>query len=227
MSRDGFVKLNQAQREADDKVFANPRNAAAGSLRQLDSRITASRPLSIYCYALGEMDQPLPQEHTQMLARFADWGLPVSPLLEMVAGAEGCIQYYQRIFQLRDELPYEIDGVVFKVNRFDLQRRLGFVSRAPRWAVARKFPAEEQLTRLLDVEFQVGRTGALTPVARLQPVEVGGVTVSNATLHNMDEIERKDIRHRRYRGRAPRRRRDPRSRAPRCPSSVRRTRPDP
>jgi DNA ligase (NAD+) len=195
MTRKGFAAINAKARESGEKAFANPRNAAAGSLRQLDSRITASRPLAMYCYALGMASEETRfDEHAQVLGAFRDWGLPVSPETELVAGVEGCSSYYTRIGSLRAALPYEIDGVVFKVNSLAEQANLGTVSRAPRWAIARKFPAEEATTQLLDVEFQVGRTGALTPVARLSPVTVGGVTVSNATLHNMDEVERKDIR---------------------------------
>ncbi|MDH3714918.1 MAG: NAD-dependent DNA ligase LigA [Gammaproteobacteria bacterium] len=195
MTRKGFAAINEKAREAGGKVFANPRNAAAGSVRQLDSRITARRPLAMYCYALGAVsDDGLFEEHAQVLSAFRDWGLPVSRETELVTGVQGCIGYYARVGAIRAALPYEIDGVVFKVNSLTEQASLGSVSRAPRWAIARKFPAEEAATQLLDVEFQVGRTGALTPVARLRPVTVGGVTVSNATLHNMDEIERKDVR---------------------------------
>ena len=191
--RDGFEKLNEAQREKGGKVFANPRNAAAGSLRQLDSKITAKRPLMFYAYSLGVV-QPdsftLPASHSERLAQLGKWGLPLCPEIDTAEGGKGCLNYYNRILDIRDSLPYDIDGVVFKVNAINLQNILGFVARAPRWAIAQKFPAQEEVTTLLDVEFQVGRTGAITPVARLEPVFVGGVTVSNATLHNQDEINR-------------------------------------
>lgn len=195
MPKAGFEEMNRKAAEAGEKTFVNPRNAAAGSLRQLDSRITAQRPLSFYAYAVGLVEGgELPERHSEELARLAEWGLPVCSENEVVKGPEGCLAYYERIGKKRDKLPFEIDGVVYKVDRYDLQAELGFVSRAPRWAVAHKYPAQEELTKLLGVEFQVGRTGALTPVARLEPVFVGGVTVSNATLHNMNEIERKDVR---------------------------------
>jgi DNA ligase (NAD+) len=195
MPKAGFERMNRRAAERGEKVFVNPRNAAAGSLRQLDSRMTAKRPLAFYAYGVGEVEGgALPGRHSAVLARLADWGLPVCAENAVVTGPEGCLDYYARIGARREALAFEIDGVVYKVDRFDLQEALGFVSRAPRWAVAHKYPAQEELTRLLDVEFQVGRTGALTPVARLEPVFVGGVTVSNATLHNMDEIERKDVR---------------------------------
>ncbi len=195
MPRAGFEELNRRAREAGDKTFANPRNAAAGSLRQLDPRITASRPLAMFCYGFGEVDGgELPGRHSEVMARFADWGLRVSPELRVVQGAAGCLAYYREIAARRDALDYDIDGVVYKVDRLDQQRHMGFVSRAPRWAVAHKFPPQEELTRILDIDVQVGRTGALTPVARLEPVQVAGVTVTNATLHNEDEIRRKDVR---------------------------------
>ncbi|MDJ0860933.1 MAG: NAD-dependent DNA ligase LigA [Gammaproteobacteria bacterium] len=191
----GFEDLNAAQREKGEKIFANPRNAAAGSLRQLDPRITAARPLTMFCYGIGQVeDDRLPERHSDILQALCDWGLRVSPETGVVRGAEGCLDYYRRVAERRERLGYEIDGVVYKVNRLDQQRALGFVSRAPRWAVAHKFPAQEEITRVLAVEFQVGRTGAVTPVARLEPVFVGGATVSNATLHNMDEVVRKDVR---------------------------------
>jgi len=196
MPRDGFEAFNAEARARGEKTLVNPRNAAAGSLRQLDPRLTARRPLDVFFYALGECEggaEALGETHAVILARLRDWGLRVSPLNRTVSGAVGCIAYYREIGERRAKLPYDIDGVVFKVNRLDQQKALGFVSRAPRWAIAHKFPAEEEVTTLLDVEFQVGRTGALTPVARLKPVFVGGATVSNATLHNMDEIERKDV----------------------------------
>lgn len=195
MPRRGFELLNQRAREAGEKTFVNPRNAAAGSLRQLDPRITAKRPLTFYAYGFGEVSAgPLAGSQSACMGRLRDWGLPVSPLFEVVRGVEGCINYFRGILEKRDDLPYDIDGVVFKVDDLDLQDRLGFVSRAPRWAIAYKFPAQEEMTRVEAIEFQVGRTGAVTPVARLQPVFVGGVTVSNATLHNMDEVARKDVR---------------------------------
>jgi len=191
MPRAGFDALNTAARERGDKLFVNPRNAAAGALRQLDARVTAQRPLQMYCYGVGRVEGgALPQRHAEVLACLASWGLRVNPESAVVRGIEACEEYYQSLALRRDALAYDIDGIVFKVNELALQQRLGFVSRAPRWAIARKFPAQEEMTRLLDVEFQVGRTGAITPVARLEPVFVGGVTVSNATLHNSDEIER-------------------------------------
>ncbi len=190
----GFARMNEAARARGEKTFVNPRNAAAGSLRQLDSRITARRPLDFCAYAVGVVEGgELPASHYAILQRLADWGLPVNGEVRRVAGVAGCLDYYREIGARRAELGYDIDGVVYKVDDLDLQQRLGFVSRAPRWATAHKFPAQEESTELLDVEFQVGRTGALTPVARLRPVFVGGVTVANATLHNMDEIRRKDV----------------------------------
>lgn len=195
MSKKDFIALNKLADELGEKVFANPRNAAAGSLRQLDPKITSQRHLKFFCYGVGVIaDHHVPKKQFELLTQLREWGLPVSNLIEVVQGVQGCIAYYQNIAKLREQLPFEIDGVVYKVNRFDLQKELGFVSRAPRWAVAHKFPAQEELTQIEMVEFQVGRTGTLTPVARLKPVFVGGVTVSNATLHNMDEVERKDIR---------------------------------
>ena len=197
MPREGFAKLNEHQKNAGGKVFANPRNAAAGSLRQLDSKITAKRPLMCYAYSLGVV-QPdnftLPTTHSERLSQLGKWGLPLCPDIDTAEGGRGCLDYYHHILEKRDNLPYDIDGVVFKVNRIDLQAALGFVARAPRWAIAQKFPAQEEVTKLLDVEFQVGRTGAITPVARLEPVFVGGVTVSNATLHNQDEITRLGVK---------------------------------
>ena len=191
----GFEKLNQRQRERGLKSFANPRNAAAGSLRQLDSRITAERPLTLYCYGVGVVEgAELPANHSAILEQLKEWGLRVCPEIRVVKGMQGCLDYYNDIAARRDSLPYEIDGVVYKVDSLAQQQELGFVSRAPRWATAHKFPAQEEMTLLNDVEWQVGRTGALTPVARLEPVHVGGVMVSNATLHNPDEIARKDVR---------------------------------
>lgn len=195
MSRAGFERLNRFASERGDKVFANPRNAAAGSLRQLDPAITAQRPLDIFFYALGGVEGvETPATHTATLHWLKELGLRVSPETAQVQGAAGCLSYFSALQRRRASLGYDIDGVVYKVDALSAQARLGFLSRAPRWAVAHKFPAEEAITQVRDVEFQVGRTGALTPVARLVPVAVGGVTVSNATLHNMDEIERKDVR---------------------------------
>ena len=187
-----FDRFNEKARQQGEKVFANPRNAAAGSLRQLDSRITAKRPLHFYAYSLGLVSEHtvLPDSHYERLQQLAEWGLPVNSEIERVDSVEGCDSYYEKILERRDSLNYDIDGVVFKVDTIALQETLGFVARAPRWAIARKFPAQEQLTIITGVDFQVGRTGAITPVARLKPVSVGGVTVSNATLHNADEIER-------------------------------------
>ena len=197
MPKAGFNQLNQGLAAENLKTFANPRNAAAGSLRQLDPRITAQRPLAMFCYSIGVVEGgkgKIPEQHYAILQQFKAWGLRVCPEIKLVQGAQGCLAYFNEIGGKRARLPYEIDGVVYKVNAIKTQQTLGFVSRAPRWAIAHKFPAQEEITELEAVEFQVGRTGALTPVARLKPVFVGGVTVSNATLHNMDEIERKDIR---------------------------------
>ena len=195
MPRAGFEALNRRQRERDEKTFVNPRNAAAGSLRQLDPKVTAKRPLMFFCYGLGEvLGHEMTSTHGGNMALVRAWGLPVSPELAVCNGAAECHRYFDRMGGERDRLDYDIDGIVFKVNDVSLQEKLGFVARAPRWAIARKFPAQEELTEIEGIEFQVGRTGALTPVARLKPVFVGGVTVSNATLHNMDEIERKDVR---------------------------------
>ncbi|MGD2119096.1 MAG: NAD-dependent DNA ligase LigA [Chromatiales bacterium] len=194
MPKDGFARLNQRAMEKGEKTFANPRNAAAGSLRQLDSRITASRPLAFYSYGVGELVGLEFETHYATMMQLRELGLPVSPELVVVSGVPACLEVYQKLAEKRDALPYDIDGVVYKVNALAQQQQLGFVSRAPRWAIAYKFPAQEELTTVEAVEFQVGRTGAVTPVARLKPVFVGGVTVSNATLHNMDEIERKDVR---------------------------------
>ncbi|RDH84415.1 MAG: DNA ligase [endosymbiont of Galathealinum brachiosum] len=195
MPKAGFEKLNQIARDNDEKQFANPRNAAAGSLRQLDPKITAKRPLAMYCYAVGRVDGGAELEtHSDMLDHLKQWGLPLCKERQTVQGVEGCLDYFKQMSGLRDSLSYEIDGIVYKVNSLNLQKELGFVARAPRWAIAHKFPAQEELTRVNAIEFQVGRTGAITPVARLEPVFVGGVTVSNATLHNMDEVNRKDVR---------------------------------
>jgi len=193
-----FEAFNEQARKLEQKVFANPRNAAAGSLRQLDSRVTAKRPLHFYAYSLGVIDeqaeQALPNSHYQRLQQLARWGLPINDEVKTAASVAECEAFYNDIFARRDELRYEIDGIVYKVDAIALQQDLGFVARAPRWAIARKFPAQEQLTTITGVDFQVGRTGAITPVARLEPVNVGGVTVSNATLHNADEIARLGVR---------------------------------
>ena len=186
----GFETLNARQLESGGKPFANPRNAAAGSLRQLDSKITASRPLELCAYGVGRSDGELGETHIDILNALKGWGLPISRELKLAKGIAECRAYFQAIGEKRDALPYEIDGVVFKVNSIAQQRELGFRAREPRWAIAHKFPAREEITELLGVEFQVGRTGAITPVARLKPVQVAGVTVSNATLHNMDEVAR-------------------------------------
>ena len=191
----GFARLNDYQAKNGGKIFANPRNAAAGSLRLLDSRITASRPLSFCSYAIGWIEgYNLPDSQFERMKYLSSIGVPISPYIERVTGVQGCVEYYQNILSQRDSLAFDVDGVVFKLDAIEQQQQAGFVSRASRWTIAYKFPAQEVMTRLLDVDFQVGRTGALTPVARLEPVAVGGVIVSNATLHNMDEIERKDIR---------------------------------
>ena len=195
MPRAGFEKFNELARQKGEKTFVNPRNAAAGSLRQLDPRLTADRPLDMYVYSVGQVvGGSLADRHSVILDQLQEWGLKICPEREAVVGIEGCLAFYQDIGQRRDTLSYDIDGVVYKVDRLDYQRQLGFVSKAPRWAIAHKFPAQEELTVVRDIEFQVGRTGAVTPVARLEPIFVGGVTVSNATLHNMDELHRKDVR---------------------------------
>jgi len=191
----GFKAMNAQALERGERTFVNPRNTAAGSIRQLDPRQTANKPLDVFFYSVGEVQGwKLPAKHSEALEQLREWGLKVSPLVKVVEGAAGCLDYYRRMGEKRPKLPYEIDGVVYKVNKLAQQRELGFVSRAPRWAIAHKFTAHEENTIVKDIEFQVGRTGALTPVARLEPVFVGGVTVSNATLHNMDEVERKDVR---------------------------------
>ena len=195
MTKAGFEELNNRQQAEEEKLFANPRNAAAGSLRQLDPQITAKRPLQFLAHGIGIVDGgELPSSYFDILQSLKTWGLPVSAETERVARIDECIGFYRKIAETRARLPYEIDGVVFKVDDLAQQAELGFVSRAPRWAVACKFPPEEAVTEVLDIEVQVGRTGALTPVARLEPVRVGGVTVTNATLHNVDEVERKDVR---------------------------------
>jgi DNA ligase (NAD+) len=189
-----FRRLNEEQAAAGAKVFANPRNAAAGSLRQLDPSITARRPLRFFAYAWGAASALPARTQLGVIEAFGAWGLPVNPLMRPCRTIEEMLAFYREIGTERADLGYDIDGVVYKVNRLDWQERLGFVSRAPRWAIAHKFPAEEATTRVLDITIQVGRTGALTPAAKLEPVTVGGVVVSNATLHNEDEIARKDIR---------------------------------
>jgi DNA ligase (NAD+) len=195
MPKAGFEAYNEKARQSGEKTFVNPRNAAAGSLRQLDPKLTAQRPLDMYSYAVGFVDGgSLPDRHSEIIDQLLEWGLKVCPERRVVTGVDGCLEYYREIGERRSELDYEIDGVVYKVDELALQRELGFVSRAPRWAIAHKFPAQEEMTTVNAVEFQVGRTGALTPVARLEPVFVGGVTVSNATLHNIDELHRKDVR---------------------------------
>lgn len=194
MPKDGFEQLNRRLAEQGEKTFVNPRNAAAGSLRQKQSRVTARRPLEMCAYSLAVTDERLlPETQWDALQLAREWGFRINPEMRRATGVDACLEAYSDLMNKRADLPYEIDGIVFKVNRLDQQQALGFVSRAPRWAIAHKFPAQEEMTVLEDVEFQVGRTGAVTPVARLKPVFVGGVTVSNATLHNMDEIRRLDV----------------------------------
>jgi len=191
----GFARMNDEARARGEKVFVNPRNAAAGALRQLDARITATRPLAAYFYGLGVLEgTPPPARQSELLGQLRGLGLPVAPLARTVRGVAGCLEFFRTLGARRAELPYQIDGVVYKLDSRADQERLGFVSRAPRWAIAHKFPAEEALTTVRGIEFNVGRTGALTPLARLEPVFVGGVTVSNVTLHNIDEVHRKDVR---------------------------------
>lgn len=195
MPLDGFERLNRQLADSGEKTFVNPRNAAAGSLRNKDSRVPARRPLSFSCYSVAVPDDTgLPARHYDQLLKLREWGFRIDPQVRLVTGIEDCIRYYREMLEKRESLNYEIDGLVYKVNDLAFQARLGFVSRAPRWAVATKFPAHEVMTRVREVAFQVGRTGAITPVARLDPVFVGGVTVSNTTLHNMDEIERLGLR---------------------------------
>ena len=205
MARGDFEALNERQRariaagEKGEKTFVNPRNAAAGAVRQLDPTIAAQRPLSFFAYGLGDITPaeeggPSFQTHFDVLMTLKQWGFPVAEQTACVQGAAGLVDFHQRMGQARDALPYDIDGVVYKINSLAAQRQLGFVTREPRWAVAHKYPAQEQLTRVLDIDIQVGRTGKLTPVAKLEPVFVGGTTVSNATLHNEDETRRKDVR---------------------------------
>ncbi|BES71239.1 NAD-dependent DNA ligase LigA [Marinobacter nanhaiticus D15-8W] len=194
MPKAGFEKLNQDLTDRGEKTFVNPRNAAAGSLRQKDARVTARRPLELCTYSVAvENESDLPDKHWDCIQKLKDWGFRINPEMRKATGVEECLKAYEDLLELRNDLPYEIDGIVFKVNELALQRELGFVSRAPRWAIAQKFPAQEEMTVVEAVGFQVGRTGAVTPVARLKPVFVGGVTVSNASLHNMDEIERLDL----------------------------------
>jgi DNA ligase (NAD+) len=194
MTRDDFFALNKRQEQAEEKIFANPRNAAAGSVRQLDPSITARRPLSFFAYSYGEVSDLPATSHWEFLERLRDWGFPTNPLSRLCRNAEEVLDAYATFLSERAKIPYDIDGVVYKVNRLDWQDRLGTVSRAPRWATAHKFPAQQAETVLKNITIQVGRTGALTPVAELEPLTVGGVVVSRATLHNEDEIARKDIR---------------------------------
>ena len=194
MPRAGFDLFNKRARANDEKLFVNPRNAAAGSLRMLDAKITAERPLEMYCYSVGVMEGgDLAPNHSGILAQLQGWGFRINNEMRVVDDVEGCLKYHDYLLRRRPDLPYDIDGIVYKVDTISHQQRLGFTAKGPRWAIAHKFPAEEEITTLLDVDFQVGRTGAVTPVARLAPVFVGGVTVSNATLHNRDEIERLGI----------------------------------
>ncbi|MEO9655688.1 NAD-dependent DNA ligase LigA [Marinomonas sp.] len=194
MPKEGFEKLNKLALEKGEKMFVNPRNAAAGSLRQLDPKITAARPLVMCAYSIGYAEGwQQPESHYDGLVQLGDWGFRINDLMMQVEGAQACIDYYDKLNELRGSLSYDIDGIVYKVDQIALQNQLGFIARAPRWAIARKFPAQEEITQIEDVDFQVGRTGAITPVARLKPVFVGGVTVSNATLHNKDEIARLGI----------------------------------
>jgi DNA ligase (NAD+) len=191
----GFQEMNRRAAQKGEKVFVNPRNAAAGSLRQLDPKLAASRPLEIFFYGAGVVEgSRLPNRHSRILEQLRDWGLRTSPETRVVEGVDGLLDYYEDMAKRRKKLRYQIDGVVYKVDSIDQQRELGFVARAPRWAIAHKFPAEEEMTKVRAIEWQVGRTGALTPVARLEPVFVGGATVANATLHNFDELKRKDVR---------------------------------
>ncbi|NLQ16575.1 NAD-dependent DNA ligase LigA [Marinomonas sp. M1K-6] len=195
LPKDGFEKLNALAIEQGEKTFVNPRNAAAGSLRQLDPKITAKRPLVMCAYSIGYVEGwEQPKSHYEGLLQLSEWGFRTNDLMATAEGAQGCIEYYERLNEKRASLSYDIDGIVYKVDQIAQQNQLGFIARAPRWAIARKFPAQEEMTRVLGVDFQVGRTGAITPVARLEPVFVGGVTVSNATLHNKDEIARLGVK---------------------------------
>jgi DNA ligase (NAD+) len=192
--KNDFAKLNQERLDKGETVFANPRNAAAGSLRQLDSRITASRPLRFIPWGLGETAEPIAGRYSEVAQRLGEWGFRVSEFLRVVEGVDACLAYYDEMLDRRERLPFDIDGVVYKVDELMARERLGFTARAPRWAVAHKLPAQEETTIVEDISASVGRTGVVTPVAKLRPVAVGGVTVSNATLHNQDEVERKDVR---------------------------------
>ncbi|MBU2712516.1 NAD-dependent DNA ligase LigA [Zooshikella harenae] len=194
MPKAGFLQFNEQAQAKGEKAFVNPRNAAAGSLRQLDSRVTATRPLEMCCYGVGVCSGDLPGDHSQILQQLNKWGFKINKEMAVLPSIQACGTYYQQLLARREQLSYEIDGIVFKVNALALRDKLGFVSRAPRWAIAYKFPAQEEMTTLEAIEFQVGRTGTLTPVARLKPVFVGGVTVSNATLHNLDEVARLGIK---------------------------------
>ena len=192
--KDDFIALNKKQELDEKPPFANPRNAAAGSLRQLDPKITVDRPLSIYCYQGGMINGQTFPDHASFLDALKKWGLPVNPFVQVVTGSDGIISYHRELEEKRNDLPYEIDGTVFKINNYNERENLGSRSRSPRWAIAGKFKAQQATTVINDIDVQVGRTGALTPVAKLNPVYVAGVTVTNATLHNQDEIDRKDIR---------------------------------
>ncbi|MCO4786897.1 NAD-dependent DNA ligase LigA [Marinomonas atlantica] len=195
MPKAGFEKLNQIAAEKGEKAFVNPRNAAAGSLRQLDPKVTAARPLVLCAYSIGYAEGwSQPDSHYDGLLQLSEWGFKVNDLMSRVEGVQGCLDYFAQLSEQRDGLSYDIDGIVYKVDSIAQQKQLGFVARAPRWAIARKFPAQEEVTQILGVDFQVGRTGAITPVARLQPTFVGGVTVSNATLHNQDEMDRLGVK---------------------------------
>jgi DNA ligase (NAD+) len=192
--KDKFISLNEYLKDNGQKVFSNPRNAASGSLRQLDPKVTASRPLRICCYAIGYSSHHVSNKHSDVLLSLKNWGLPTSSFNSVVVGAENALKYFSKMQKLRSDLPYEIDGIVYKVNDISLQKKLGSVARSPRWAIAHKFPAEESQTVLESVDFQVGRTGQVTPVARLQPVMLGGAIIKNATLHNMSEVKRKGVK---------------------------------
>ena len=194
ISKDDFIYLNKNASTNNQKIFANPRNAAAGSLRQLDSKITSQRPLSFIAHGIGEIKDLTVDNLDEFFEILSEFGLPVNPLNKKVLNIDGCLEYYADILKNRDEIPFDIDGVVYKINDFNYQSKLGEVSRSPRWAIAHKFPAEEATTSIESIDFQVGRTGILTPVARLKPVKVGGVIVSNCTLHNIDEVKRLDPR---------------------------------
>jgi DNA ligase (NAD+) len=189
-----FERLNAEQAKRGDKIFANPRNAAAGSLRQLDPRITASRPLAFFSWGLGEVSEPVAHRYSEVVKHLKEWGFRTTEFFDTVRGAQGCLAYYRKMAEQRDRLPFEVDGVVYKVDDLRDRDRLGFTARAPRWAVAHKFPAREETTIVEDIIPSVGRTGVVTPVAKLKPVQVGGVTVTHATLHNQDEVDRKDVR---------------------------------